>query len=811
MGRLTDELKLTWRRAWNEPAFTAVVVLTLGLAMGSSAAVLGVVNATFYARLPIRQADRVLRIYASYRKPDGSISQVTVRGREFNVLAQTAAAERGPLAALVGLEDVQVTLTGKSTPQRVTLVHCTPGWMPTLGTPPAAGRWPSSEEESLGEESGVAVISHELAESRFGGVARAAGQTMNLDGRPYSIVGVMPAGFRFPYDAEVWTPVSTPWDLSRDYAVFARLEPEATRQSAQAVLDAAAKGVRDQFPDTAAGFGFSQATLMDNLLENRQGAALALAGVAVFFLLLASANVANLLLARSVTRRREQAIRIALGASRWQMFRGTLVDALALALAGTCAGLLLAAWLGGWLGLLVPSNLSRQLGIVSNSLDARVVMVTAAAGLLAGALSGFLPALRGGKADGRMLIESSPRAGLGRRERWVMDGFVVAQFMLALALLAGAGFMIRNFLALAQRPLGIDAAHLFSMQVSISAPRYRQAAARRNLVRDILHEAGSAPGVLSAGVTTLNPLGDASWWAPVVAEGQPEDPQGSTPLVNHRLVTPELCRTMGIPLLAGRYFTEQDNEAAPPVVLVSARLAAKFFPNAEATGKRLRLNRPGAPWLTVVGVVGDVLDSRDPGAPKETWYLPYAQFAESPAAANVILMARAAGDPRSVQGAVENAVWRVDRDLALFDESTMAGVYQDSLQQDRLSAALISALSAFGLLLAALGIYGALSLMVGERVREIGIRMALGSTPRRVLQMMLGHGLRISLAGLALGLAAAWAMGRMLSRMLTEVNSTDPVVIAGAAGLLLAVALLACYLPAQHAARVDPILALKQE
>jgi len=811
MGWLLDELKHTARRARREPAFTAVVVLTLGLAMGSSAAILGVVNATFFSRLPIRDADRVLRIYATYRKPDGSTSQVTVRGREFNILAQTAAGESGPFAAVVGLEDVAVTLTGGTTPQRVTLIHCTAGWIETLGTAPPNGRWANDEEARRGDASGVAVIAHELAEARFGGAVRAVGGTMTLDGRAYSIIGVMPAGFRFPYGAEVWTPVTTPWDLTRDYAVFARLAPGVTRERARAALDAAATAVRGQFPDTAAGFGFSQSTLMDNLLDNRQGAALALAGVALFFLLLAAANVANLLLARSVTRQREHAIRTALGASRWQLFRSTLVDSTALALAGTAVGLLLAAWLGGSLDLLVPPSLARELGILPDSTALHVSLAIAGMGMLAGMLAGLLPAAGIWNADERVLMHSGTRTGRSWRERRIMDGFVAAQFTLALALLAGAGFMMRNFSRLTHRPLGIDASSLLSMQASVSAARYEPAEAKRELVRNLVREVESAPGVVSAAVTTLNPLGEASWWAPVVAEGQQETPEASTALVNHRLITPGLCRTMGIPLVAGRFFMEQDNETATRVALLSARAAKKFFPAGEAIGKRVRINRPGSPWLTVVGVVGDVLDSRDPTAPKETWYLPYAQFADTPAAGSVILMVRAAKDPRGVERAVETAVRRVDGDLALFDVSTMDGFYRDSLQQERLSAMLVSALAGFGLLLGALGIYGTLSLTVGERVREIGIRMALGQTPKGALGMLVAHGLRISLVGVGLGLGAAWAMGRVLASQLAEMQTNDPLVTAGATGVLLAVAVMTSYLPARRAARVDPMIALREE
>jgi putative ABC transport system permease protein len=807
------DLKQSFRSLRMDPGLSVIVILTLALGIGGNAAILGVAEATFFGRLPFPGSDRILRLQASYRRPDGSVSRVTIRSREFNVLREMTASQSGPFSSMVGLEDINETLTGVETPERLTVIRCTPGWSGALALQPILGRWFTSEEEKGGDTSNVAVISHELWQRRFGGAAGALGRTMTLDGRTYSIIGVFPAGFRFPYDAEAWISTSTPPDNTREYAVFGRLKPGLTLLDSEQALNFAAEEVRRQYPDTPAGFGFAQITLLQNLQDNQENAALALLGVAGFFLLLACANVANLLLARSVARQREEEIRAALGASRWQQMRRRLVESVLLSSAGTVVGFVLAGWMGGWLDALVPSNFTRQLGMRAEPADPRVLFAAAGIGLAGGLLAGLLPALKSARAHGEFLARETTRTGRSRREKYLMDAFVVVQFALALALLAGAGMMIRNFGRLTHRDLGFDASRLLTMRVSTSAPRYADAAAKRILVRQIIQQIQSAPGVSAASVTTANPLGPSTWLAPVVVPGQ----EGSTAtagmsnLVNHRLVTPEFFRAMGIALRRGRLFTEGDNENSAPVVVVSERLAKKFWPNTDAVGQRIRINRTGEQWITVVGVVGDVYDFGEPDSPRETWYLPYAQFANTPAASFVYLMVRSLGDPRSVTRATEQAVWRVDRDLALFDNSTMDRDYLESLSQDRLSAIMISVLAGFGLLLGALGVYGALSFAVGERVREIGIRMALGARRADVLRLMLKQGLTLWLAAAALGLGAAWAVGRLLASQLSEVSPADVLSIAGATVLLLVVAAFATYLPARRAMRVDPMVALRHE
>lgn len=802
----------TLRALRRDLGFTIVVVVTLALAIGGNSAILGVAKATFRSKLPFFESDRIARLYGAYRNADGTTSEVTIRGREFNVLKAAATGEGGPYSSLVGLEDVSTTLTGVDKPENLVMLHTTPGWMETVGIRPIVGRWFSAEEERVGQSSGVTVIAYELWQRRFGGETNVVGRTMTLDSQKYTIIGVMPAGFRFPYDAELWVPVLTPSDYTTDYGVFARLKPGVTLEAASAALAPASAALKRDFPETDPGFRFTQSSLVSNLQNNHEGAARTLLIIAGFFLLLASVNVANLLLTRSVSRRKEEAIRAALGATRRDQVARRLLEGIVLAVMGTALGLALAAFVSRWLDLLVPSNFVRQLGIHPNVLDAEVFSVTAAIGLLTGIVAGLLAAFTTPKSEGQFLTQASTRGGRSRRERRSMDAFVVVQFTLALALIAGSALMIQNFERLTKRSLGIDASRLLSMEISTTAPKYATPTAKAELARDLTREIESAPGVTAAGFVTVNPLGPATWWAAVVAEGQEEASQGKSILVNHRLVTPDFFKAMGISLERGREFTSQDAAGAPLVVIVSQRMAKKFWPNTDAVGKRIRTNRPGTPWLTVVGIVSDVEDyAADPGSPHETWYLPYAENAQMPAADSPVVMVHSAGDPRAVIGAVQEAVWRVDRNMAVSKVSALDQYYLDSLSQERLSTILVSVLAGFGLLLGALGIYGTLSFSVGTRVREIGIRMALGAKPVDVLRLTLMAGLRLSAIATVLGMGVAWGTGRILASQLSEISAGDPWTLIGAAGVLTCAALLAAYIPARRAAGVDPLVALRSE
>jgi predicted permease len=392
----------------------------------------------------------------------------------------------------------------------------------------------------------------------------------------------------------------------------------------------------------------------------------------------------------------------------------------------------------------------------------------------------------------------------------LLGALIVAETALTLVLLAGAGLMIQNFLHLRSMPLGFDPHGLLTLELMPSATAYPSSSAKTELMRRIVDEVRRVPGV-SAAVTTVNPLGGGTWSAPVITEDAAAHDPNAVFNVNHRLITPDLLQVMGIPLLRARRFTEQDRDGGLPVAIVSEDMARRFWPGGEVIGKRVRIARPRTPWVTVVGIAGRVSDAHDPGVPLQTWYLPFAQQAGSPAAEHVYLMARSSGDPAAVVPAVEQAIWRVDKTLAPYHVSMMDTYYAESITRERLGAGFMLGFSAFGLVLAALGVYGVMAFSVAQRTGEIGIRMALGGRPRDILPLILRRGLTLISGGVAIGIAAAMVLNRALTSLLTEVGSLDRAVLAGASTLILLAAVLACFVPALKATRLDPLVALKND
>jgi putative ABC transport system permease protein len=809
MGSFWRELKHAFRSLSKSPAFSSIVVLTLAVGIGGNVAIFSAANAIFFRSLPFPQSGQIIRILGSELDPSGGRITFNVHGREYEIVK--AKRPGLPFAAMVALNGEDRTLTGQGTPERTNVIGCADDWQAVLGVYPALGRWFSPLEQKQGEGSGVAVIGWSLWTRRYNQDPGVLGKSLSLDERDYTIIGVLPDGFRFPYNGEVWLPMIAASNPASDFAVFARLKNDASIANSAGPLSAAADEVRREYPATPPGFGLTGEPLRASLSGNREGASLALLGISGFFLLLASLNVANLLLARSVTRRRELEVRVALGATRWDLISRSVAETLLLSFAGGLAGLLLVSQAGSLTNALVPSNFTGQLNVQAQAGDARVLVVTLILCVVVGVLAGLLPAAGSAAVETHGVVRQSTRVSRSRRERHLMDMFVVVEFALALALIAGAGLMIRNFERLIHRELGIDPNHLLTMKVSTTAQRYSTADARRALAARLVLEAQATAGVRAAGITTVNPLGGGDWTAPISVEGLAATHAGASYSVNHRLITPGLLAAMGIQVFEGRALDEHDGEQSERVAIISQRMAQKYWPRQDALGKRVRVNQPGRPWLRVVGIVNDVEDSGDPGNPRETWYLPYAQNADQLAAQEIYLMVRSTGDVRNIINPVQQSVHRVDKNLAIFDVSAMDSYYRQTLSQQRLSSISIAALATFGLLLGALGIYGTITFAVGERVREIGIRIALGAERQDILRLMLKQGMQLCMLAVCLGCALAWAVGRVLASQLSEVSPTDPVSILIAAALLTAVAGAAIYVPARRAAGTDPVLALRQE
>lgn len=810
MSSLWHDLRNAFRLLYRSPAFAIIVILTLAVGIGGNTAIFSLVDTVFFRPLPIHEPDRVLRLLDSQAGPDGHRRTYGMHTRNIQVLRESNTA----FYSVVALSGADLTLTGGDAPERINAVYRSGDWDGTLNAQPILGRSFTPEEERQGADSGVALISYGLWHRHFGGAANILGEQVHLGERTYNVVGVLPEGFNFPYNADVWIPfVPNPADDSRDFAVFARLKPGITASQANESLDRVTAEIKNRYPQTLPGYAVTSITLRENLSDNQEGTMLALLCVVGFLLLLACVNVANLILARSVTRTKEFAIRAALGASRARQVQYSLAESLFLALLGGLAGIAVSIWLDQYMVTLIPSDISTQLGLVKPVMDTRVLGFAFFTSLLAGVLAGVIPAVTNSMVNLNENLKEGSRAGQsgGLSTSRLLGGFVVAETALALVLLAGAGLMLENFQRLQHRELGINTNHLLTFRISPAEVDYSAGPRKAELMRRTLQETQNTAGISSAAVTTVNPLGGANWGAAVIPDKMDTRGTNSSFNLHHRLISPELFQTMGIPLLRGRAFTSQDDERGAPVAILSEETARHFWPQQDAIGQRVRSAIPGRPWLTVVGIVGNVHDAGDPGDPPETWYLPLAQNADTPAAHDLVFMVRTQADPLNAVSSVQQAIWRVDKNLATYDVAAMDHYYSTSLKRERLGARVMTFFGAFGLLLAGLGVYGVMSFAVTQRTREIGVRIAMGAATQNILALVLRRGLLLTAYGLVLGFIIALMLNRVLNAFLLGVQHVEFTMIALACLILLGIAAAACYLPSRRAARMDPLAALRHD
>jgi len=804
------DLRFAFRLLRRSPRDTLIAAAIFGLGIGANTAMFSAVNHVLWRPFPFPDEARLVRLREMTTAADGTVYPFNMSS------AAILAVRRGgsdAFADVVAMSGQNMALAGADAAERVSVVLQTEGFDGTLGVRPAAGRSLTADELARGVDAGVALISHAMWETRFGGSTAAIGSTVRLDDRSFTIVGVMPPQYAFPYDAQFWVP----WrldaaDRTRDFAVWGRVRSGVTPSQLRGAADRIAAEIRHDRPDLPSRYGIEIRTMRENLLGEQERPLLAVTEIVTFMLLIAAVNVATLLLARAVARQREFAVRAAIGQSRSRLVGQLLAESLALASIGCVAGLLLAGWLAPLTAAFVPRVLSGQLGLSSPQTDWRVAVFAVGMSVASAIVAGMLPGIATWRADPQLALAGGGRTlSSGRTSRRLLGALIVAETALTLILLAGAGLIIRNFVRLQTQPLGFDARGLLAVQLTPAPPAYGDAARRAGLMRRLVDELSAVPGVVSAGVTTVSPLGGGTWGANVVSDGMLERDPNAVLHVNHRLITPGLLKTMGTPIVRGRDFVSADRSDTQPVAIVSELLARRLWPDQDAVGQRLRIVRAGSPWVTVVGVAGNVSDAHDPGVPAETWYVPYEQHAGTAAAEHVYLMIRDGADPTALVTGVRRAIARVDRGLAPYDPIAMDAYRTESITRERVSAAFMSGFGLFGLLLAALGVYGVMALSVAQRRVEFGIRMALGARPADILPLVLRRSLALVGGGIAIGVAVASGLNRLVAGLLTAGGGVDVATLSVAGALILFTAFVACLLPALAAQRLDPVAALKQE
>jgi predicted permease len=803
---LLQDLRFGQRMLRKNPGFTAVAVLTLVLGIGANTAIFSVVNAILLRPLPFPDPGRLMMVWhtPSQKSFPGVARFVVSPANYLDWRSQNHVFDQ---MAAIGFRSF--SLTGIGQPESVTGVAVSADFFSVLRLRPSAGRGFVAGDDRPGRGN-VVVVSYAFWQSHFGANENVLGKTIKLDEQSYVIIGVMPPKFEFPSRAQLWMPLA--WtDKQRavrenhNYFVIARLKSGVDREKAQAEMDAISDNLAQQYPTDDAGWGAVVVPLRDSLVRSVRSALLVLLGAVAFVLLIACTNVANLTLARALGRRKEIATRTALGASRGRVVQQVLSETVLLSVTGGALALLLAHFVIDSIAAFIEPRLLLSVEI---GLDGWVLGFTLAISILAGVIAGLVPSWHLTKTN----LSASLKQGLGKTDsdsggERARNVFVVAEVALSLLLLVGAGLTIRTFYLLQNVKPGFDPHNVLTVPLAISVAKYSSADQQTNFFNNMLERVRALPGVDSAGAVDSLPFQGGSM-EPVIAEGQPVVPMADQPEVAVRLISPGYLRAMRIPIEPGRDFTDADKATSQPVILVSDAFAKRFWPHQNPIGKHVTLTFVSGPSREVVGVVDDVkLDGLDVTRPVETIYEAMSQNTKT----HMVLTVRTNSMPTSLTSAVTDAVHNVDPDEPLVGVVTMESVVDQSLGQQRLNVILLATFAGLALLLGAIGIYGVQSYAVRQRVREIGIRIALGAQRSDVLRLVLGQGLKLALIGICIGLAASFELTRFMASQLYGLSATDPLTFAGVAIVLAFVALAACYIPARRATRIDPTTALRHE
>ena len=803
MNTLLQDLRYGFRMLAKNPGFTAVAMLTLALGIGANTAIFSVVNPLLLRPLPFGDPGRLMVLNeTTEHQPRVSVAYPNfLDWKQQNQVFEQMAAFQG----------TDFTLTGLDHPEQVPGANVSANLLTTLGVKPVWGRdfLPDDDRQ---EATPVAVVSYVFWQQRFGGRRDLTGTLLTLNGRSYGVIGVLPREFRVPDKVDILVPIGLGAKLmergSHDNTyVIARLNPGARLDEARMQMNTIAQRLEKEYPITNTGYRVSVTPIVDEFVGEVRPALLVLFGATGFVLLIACANVAGLLLSRAVSRRKEIAVRSALGAGRWRVARQLLTESVLL---GCLAGVLSLAF-GVWgvnaIRAAIPEEVMQG---VEFGMDRWVLGFTFLISIFTGVVFGLAPALHAVRSGLTEALKESGRASTtGGSSRFLRSLFVVAEVSLSLVLLIGAGLLVRSLHNLLNVNPGFRPQNVLEVGLSLNGPQYSDSSRVKSFCRQVLEKVQSLPGVKSAAIGTTLPLTNDHDRGDIYIQGTPVPAYGKFPHPDFHYVSSDYIRTMGIQLVRGRDLMESDDERAPEVALISQTAARRFWPNQDPIGKRFMRGRPvkDGPWITVVGIVGDTKQYGLGADTRTEVYLSYLQHPNS----EVFLVVRSAANPETLAASIRKAVWAVDKEQPLSEFGTMEQVVSDSLHNQRATAGLLALFATLAMVLAAVGIYGVMGYLVSQRTHEIGIRMALGAERRDVLRLVVGHGMALTMIGMAIGLAGAFGTTRVLSSLLFGVRPTDLVTFGGVSILLAAVALLASYIPARRATKVDPIVALRYE
>ncbi len=801
---LWQDLRYGARMLMKKPGFTLIAVIALALGIGANAAIFSIINTSLLGSLPYKNADRLVVVWDKLFSK--GVDELELSPNDFFALR-----DRNTVFDQIGAVEKtnRNILTGDGEPLRLEAKLATANLFPMLGIPPLLGRTFTPEEDRAYAR--VAVLSYKLWQSRFAGDKGVIGRNVTINDGAYTVIGVMPAEFEYPppganqLPGEIWFPRALETDTgkrdSHNLLTVARLKPGVTIAQARAELENIARQ-REQEARINTDKGVNLVPLQTQIGRNLRASLLILAGAVGFVLLIACANVANLLLSLAAGRASEIAIRLALGASRWRIARQLLTESLLLSLFGGAFGLLLAAWMGQGIRLLGASQIPH---VERLAIDGRVLGFTLLVTLLTGIMFGLAPALQASRPDVNETLKGGGRLALGAGRQRLRDGLVVAEVALSLALLIGAGLLIKSFWRLQQVEPGFDARNILTFELAPSRTKHPYDSLPA-FYQQTLEKIQTAPGVKAAAIIDNLPLSGRRSIEVYKIEGRPEPKSmADAVMADYHTISPGYFQMMGIPLLQGRAFTESDGAGATGVAIINRAFAERYWPGEDPLGRRL-LVEFNQRWVTVVGIVGNVKQS---GLQYEAAPHVYVSYKQIPQIR--FLLARTAADPLGFIGMARSRIQSIDRDLPIYNIHTMEDLLAESVAQRRLNLLLLGVFAAVALALTVVGLYGVISYSVTQRTREIGIRLALGAQPGDVLRLVLGQGMKLVGFGIALGLTGAVALTRWMATLLFEVKATDPMTYVLVAGVLIATALLACWIPARRAAKVDPMIALRCE